>query len=220
VDQFGKTISEWDRFDHLDDQCTHPDDLYVPTLPFGYDPIFLKSSSLYKEEFEGMQQYVYPPTTAAVDDDDDATTTTETTKNILNAMIRNFTNPSGAVLPYAFPYEDGFKKYGGYGVFFDIDMNYNKALNYITFMRDGHFFDQHTKAVNIHFMTYNGNLQRFIIVNVEFKFVNSGFITVDISIQSIRLQLYVLSFSCFLFFTCMYVHPTALTTIFFFFIFD
>lgn len=47
-----------------------------------------------------------------------------------------------------------------YPTIFDVNLNYQGAVNRLTYLADGHYLDNETRSVDVQFITFNGNKKK------------------------------------------------------------
>ena len=130
---------------------------------FGYDAQFLSASSLYNAAAVSEKKLLYPQSS-------DYNTNTN--------------------LPYGFRYHQLEASKGAFPVFFDINLDNKKGNNYITYMKDGGYIDAKTEEIKMYITTYNAPTGVFGALIVAFEFKSTGFIEIDVQVQSAAVQSY------------------------------
>jgi hypothetical protein len=148
------------RFKDLANRC--PSESQVMKDPYGFDAQFLSASKLYNKFVVSEKNDIFPDSTKL--------------------------SPSG--IPYGFHYIDMSAKKGGYPIFFDINIDKTKALDYITFLEDGGYLDEASGTLKMYMLTYNAYAGVFGAMIVTFEFTSTGFINIETNVQSAAVQPY------------------------------
>jgi hypothetical protein len=149
------------RFKDLANKCPNPYE--QDELNYGFDAQFLSASTLYSAAVVEEQSILYPQST----DYDTATN-----------------------LPYGFKFHKYSEYTGGFPIFFDINLDNAKANNYITYMQDGGYIDSQTEEIKMYLTTYNAPTGVFGALIVTFEFKTTGFIEIDVTVESASVQPY------------------------------
>jgi len=138
--------------------------------PFGIDPVFLSTSTLYNDAIAGLVRNYYP---------------NETTK-LLNSkgLPYGFFVDQTSGLGSAPDYKDDFP------IYFDIDFSQQKALQMLQYIRDGFYLDKQTKVLSVRMLTYNPMFDMYTYIRIEWKFQDGGLIRMRYQIQSIDIYKY------------------------------
>jgi hypothetical protein len=179
------TVDCGTRFDNIDSVCPSGG-LY--TAPFGVDPVFKLGTTIYNSALDNpelLARYyncsatISSPTYA--EDENAVSNPYPYCNELFNAFN----------LPYGFYSRDipGFT--GGYPMFFDINMSYDVAQFWLSYMIEGLLLDTATTtSLTAVLLTYNGELDHFGFSRVEFTFAAGGAIQIAQSTAALRLDLY------------------------------
>ncbi|KAK3244587.1 hypothetical protein CYMTET_45803, partial [Cymbomonas tetramitiformis] len=87
--------------------------------------------------------------------------------------------------PYGFfPYK------GKFHVWFDINLDQERATDILTYLEDGLYIDRQTQELEMQLVTYNGELNYFANVLIRFVFGEGGVITISYDIQTVNVEMY------------------------------
>jgi hypothetical protein len=115
--------------------------------PFGVDPTFLESSSLYRE------------TNADIIDD------LYNTDEVYDTGVPyGFFVDSGAGDDFGFP---GDGQDYRFPIIFDVNTNASRASDMITYLRDGNYLDRQSSSFKMRIITFNPELSLFAYITIE-----------------------------------------------------
>ena len=148
------------------------------TAPYGFDPQYMESSTLYSAEAVEEKQGLYSR----------------------GEEQRDFFASNG--VPYAFRYAELESGKGGYPLYFDVNMpehekypstddyvaNRPSAKNYVTYLRDAGWIDAETSHITSQLLTYNVAEGMFCSMVINFEFSRSGQISLEYELQSVHLS--------------------------------
>lgn len=168
------------RFLHIFPYCPSDSE---DTRPFGVDPVFLSTSTMYNEDLEGSkccqesawEGKCFPPECGTYYN-------TTTSKGVPSLNARG--------IPYGFFHEDLDGVKDGFSVFFDINLSEEQALKFVDVIEYGFFLDQLTSQVTTVIGTYNGVLKYFAYFVVTFTYDEGGTIDVEADVQTVSVELY------------------------------
>eukprot|EP00899_Mesostigma_viride_P014599 jgi/Mesvir1/2313/Mv19344-RA.2 len=131
--------------------------------PYGVDPVFLRSSSLFDPSLDAADFY----------EEDE------------------FDN-RGLGLPFGFfPIKLGRGHHVmGYPVFVDINLSEQRSAALYTYIADSFFFDGFSNTLTLQFATYNGAVGFFGNFRLMFTFRRSGYIDIQYQVDAVKLQPY------------------------------
>jgi hypothetical protein len=173
------------RFAHLGPECAS--EAGVDLRPYGVDPVFLHTAALHDAEL--MKEYERYHGIKLHSD-----------------LISNFTedcsppscgahyfphevNERGA--PYGFFHEKLTSAYDdGFSVFFDVNANEEQARNLLSYMTDGFFVDDKTRAMAVSTVTYNADLGVLSYLHSDFEFHAGGSIVAESQVQTLSVENY------------------------------
>ena len=167
-----------ERFHELSTSCSisnNNDDAYE--YSYGFDPLYLPASNLYHSEFKNNINQLYSAEESN--------------------MLRPKTPLQSKQTPYGFIFEKALTDYGGYGVYFNLDLSYAECQQRVEYLRDGKFIDGNTKEVSIRAMTFNADLNVFTRLHLKFESKSSGIVEVNSYVNSINVQPYRFSLDAF-----------------------
>eukprot|EP00897_Mesotaenium_endlicherianum_P002775 jgi/Mesen1/2525/ME000160S01632 len=145
------------RFDNIYNSCLDKN----PSLtPFGVDPVFLATSSLYNPTLVVSDFYPDP------------------------AQL----TPLGVPLGFFHRQAKGYKN--GFTIILDINLSHDKAAAALKYLQDGFFIDNATTSIFVQVVTYNGEQQQFTNTEVKVTFQDGGKLAVQTSINSVAMELY------------------------------
>eukprot|EP00949_MAST-11_sp_MAST-11-sp1_P002783 g2783.t1 len=167
----------YDRFKDIHNMCSEG----ASTEPYGFDPQYMESSSLYSAEAVEEKQGLYTAEEKSSGD---------------------FFASNG--VPYAFRYAELESGKGGYPLYFDVNMpehekypstddyvtNRPSAKNYVTYLRDAGWIDAETSHITSQLLTYNVAEGMFCSMVINFEFSRSGQISLEYELQSVQLEPY------------------------------
>ena len=81
-------------------------------------------------------------------------------------------------LPYAFYYFPLKDKGRGFPAYFDINLGASDSANWLSYLQQGLYLDQHTSELTVELITYNAPLRIFGYLEVDFSFTEGGSIKV------------------------------------------
>ena len=165
-------ISEKRRhgFESLVEECHSDASAGAQHAPFGVDPVFLPTTSMYRDEFLLSDHYprrsVIPdvkpgngPFTAAPIE-----------------LINNRTNVPYGFLPIQrFLPPQYVDKDKDFSIFFDVNFDSAQANNILDYIDQGFFFDRQTQAVILDGLYYNPDLLTFTYLKITVTIDPSGF---------------------------------------------
>eukprot|EP00897_Mesotaenium_endlicherianum_P009508 jgi/Mesen1/8586/ME000005S08552 len=145
------------RFENLHSKCL---DRTPSVAPYGVDPVFLATSSLYNPDLDAEDFYVAPV---------------------------EFT-PLGSPFGFFHHPAKGYKP--GFSAIFDINLSSEEAQSRLSYLIEGYFIDNATRTVEVQLVTYNGNQQQFTNTDLKVEFQPGGKLAVTWSIDAVRMELY------------------------------
>ena len=74
----------------------------------------------------------------------------------------------------------------GFPAFFDINLGAADATNWLAYLQQGLYIDQHTSELTVELVTYNAPLRIFGYLEVDFTFTEGG--AIDVSNLSLAVQ--------------------------------
>ncbi|CAI5468334.1 unnamed protein product [Closterium sp. Yama58-4] len=151
------------RFSSLFQNCMNG----ISTAPFGVNPHFLPSSSLY-----------FPDAYVALND--------SLTSADVDTMQPIATRPDG--VPYGFQVAKANEKV--FPVIFDINLDNEAATRRLQYLADSFFIDNATQSVSVAMLTYNGDSSLFVYTTVRLNFEIGGKIAVTYSVDPVDVELY------------------------------
>ena len=160
------------RFDKITEECRGA---YEKT-PYGIDPVFRASSTLYDPDLDNQESVtgLYNCTELL------GTPTT---------YCPEYFNSNN--VPYGFFHRRVPGYPDGYFVWYDINLNAENAQRYFLTMQEGLFLDSRTDEVRAQIVTYNAELQVFGNVEIFFQSSKSGQFNVLHSTKVVDVELYV-----------------------------
>ncbi|CAI7823370.1 unnamed protein product [Closterium sp. NIES-54] len=151
------------RFSSLFENCMNG----ISTAPFGVNPHFLPSSSLY-----------LPDAYVALND------------SLISADVDTMqpiaTRPDG--VPYGFQVAKANEKV--FPVIFDINLDNEAATQRLQYLADSFFIDNATQSVSVAMLTYNGDSSLFVYTTVKLNFEIGGKIAVTYNVDPVDVELY------------------------------
>ncbi|CAI5470656.1 unnamed protein product [Closterium sp. Yama58-4] len=151
------------RFSSLFQNCMNG----TSTAPFGVNPHFLPSSSLYSPD----AQLALDDSLASAD---------------VDTMQPIATRPDG--VPYGFQVAKANEKV--FPVIFDINLDNEAATRRLQYLADSFFIDNATQSVSVAMLTYNGDSSLFVYTTVRLNFEIGGKIAVTYSVDPVDVELY------------------------------
>ncbi|GAQ81488.1 hypothetical protein KFL_000810290 [Klebsormidium nitens] len=146
------------RYGVVDPWCEHyPVD---PRAPFGIDPVFLPSSSLYNANLSALDYY----------------------------KPEEISSLTG--LPYAFYERESKAAGKGFNVLLDINLSAQRAQDWFTYLVDGRFFHRQTDEVSIQLLTFNGVYRLFSVMDVQIQFTDAESLTIVPRVDSLTVPDY------------------------------
>lgn len=136
--------------------------------PFGADPVFLRNSSL-------------------------------NTDNTIYKAKSSYYNVSDATqinelgVPYGFHWyrsETEVDSIEGFPVYFDTNLGYDRAQEYLAYMKEGFFLDSDSELLEIRMITYNPDIRMFANIKIEFSFEEGGRIDLSNNVETFRVESY------------------------------
>ena len=154
--------------DHKDEVCsiTNNQGMFKEDLePFGVDPTFEPSSTVYRATNQDIKSKLYKATEL---------------------------DQGG--LPFGFFSDQGdpevLSTNSRFPVVFDIDMNRTRAMDLITFLREGGYLDAKSKIIQVKLIMFNAELALYSIVTVRFDRTSTGSVDVSSSIHILKTDYY------------------------------
>lgn len=138
-------------------------------LPFGYDPAFIRASSMYNGKlraqtlYKGSEfatselPYAFFPhkyNADAIDRDRDGVVNQTEASASASSYAHSYVS-NGKVLPAKAPEQTCDASADDFLLFFDERLTQTQALKMLTFAKDGKFIDAQTEEVKVRFVTYN-----------------------------------------------------------------
>ncbi|CAI6000572.1 unnamed protein product, partial [Closterium sp. NIES-65] len=151
------------RFSSLFQNCMNR----ISTAPFGVNPHFLPSSSLY-----------LPDAYVALND--------SLTSADVDTMQPIATRPDG--VPYGFQVAKANERV--FPVIFDINLDNEAATQRLQYLADSFFIDNATQSVSVAMLTYNGDSSLFVYTTVKLNFEIGGKIAVTYNVDPVDVELY------------------------------
>eukprot|EP00899_Mesostigma_viride_P017774 jgi/Mesvir1/25999/Mv20965-RA.1 len=150
------------RFANLNASLTRHDG-HMSVEPYGRNPVFLQSSSLYMPQAVGLTGDLFQQ----------------------DELIPASGVPYGFfALPGVSGYQDGFP------VFLDASYSLRRVMEELAFMMDGSFIDHHTTHISIQLVAYNAELERFGTLIVHTYFEAGGVIVIHPQIEIFSVEMY------------------------------
>mmetsp|Transcript_46712 Transcript_46712/g.86973 ORF Transcript_46712/g.86973 Transcript_46712/m.86973 type:complete len:1710 (+) Transcript_46712:432-5561(+) len=160
-----------ERYDK-DGRCAAVDDyheLYPHCLgeplsaPYGIDPMFQFGTDLFVEAVAERQSEYYDPSDV---------------------------NEAG--VPYGFHHHRiaGFERHPGYPIVFDVNLLPERALDMLTYMKEGHYLDFESQRLTVQLLTFNGNNGMFGNTVVTMEFLLHGGVKITHAVSGLVLELY------------------------------
>jgi len=167
-------------FPYLQKTCRGTKD--ISDDPFGVDPAFLSTSRVYDESLEirtccfesSWNGTCMPPECG------DFYAQTYKGKSTLNARG----------VPYGFFAEELNGRKAGFPVYFDINLSYGRAREFLDYLEEGFYLDDMTKKVTVECYTYNAQVRHFAHFHVIFDWHDGGWIEVRPGTETLNVELY------------------------------
>jgi len=177
------------RFSNIENECIKGRD---PGHSYGVDPVFKSGEDLYDSDLASEDQVIkyyncsdletasYPAGSRYAEDG---------VKGIYCQELYNENQ-----LPYGFHYlsmQNNPLYKNGFPVFFDINLNNERANDYFGYVQQGYYIDEdNTRDVTAQLLTYNAELRTFANVKITWTFAVAGKIDIKHAIQAVRVELY------------------------------
>ena len=75
-------------------------------------------------------------------------------------------------------------------VYFDLQISMSQAENMVSFMKDGGFIDESTSTIDVQFIAFNPELNRFVVCQYTFEWTEGGSISWSYWVESVTLDVY------------------------------
>eukprot|EP00897_Mesotaenium_endlicherianum_P002979 jgi/Mesen1/2709/ME000168S01775 len=147
------------RFGRLAPWCEHH--IVTPTTPFGHDPTFMPTSSLFRPGLNPAD--FYPPS------------------EIVNGVPQAFYNVTNNF------YTKDVNENAFY-VLLDVNMNTSLVQEWLTYLRDGQFLDSNSHHLVVRVLSFNGIYHLFTLFKAELLFEDSGDIAFVTRTDALRIQ--------------------------------
>jgi hypothetical protein len=145
------------RFNDLGASCAGS---ALVNTPYGVDPVFLTTSTLYNEYIASRKSVYY--------DIDDPTRADPVSKQ-----------------PYGFRHSGS-----GYPIVLDINLDQTSARKRVTYLKEGFYIDELTKKLTLDLLVYNGPSGLFASIQYDCKFEENGLIKMDFNVGVFQVELY------------------------------
>jgi len=145
------------RFDDLGANCAGSELIH---RPYGVDPVFLTTSTLYDEYIASRKALYY--------DVDDPTQADPLSHQ-----------------PYGFRHVGS-----GFPIVLDINLDQASARKRVTYLKEGFYIDELTKGLTLDLLIYNGPSGLFASIQYDCKFQDSGLIKMDFNVNVFQVELY------------------------------
>ncbi|GJP56726.1 hypothetical protein CLOM_g15778 [Closterium sp. NIES-68] len=167
-ERWGVKTCDPDNLLHLAGWCSNG----TSRAPFGVNPHFLPTSSLYD-----------PVAAAATAASSMGSASAGGSGSVGDQAVLN---PQG--LPYGFEYPvDGLE---GYPLVFDINLDYQGAMNRLRYLVDGAYIDNATRQVEVSFITHNGESDTLVLTRVTAVVDTGGGLVTSFSSLSVPTVFY------------------------------
>ncbi|GJP53169.1 hypothetical protein CLOM_g12358 [Closterium sp. NIES-68] len=154
--------------------------------PFGVNPAFLPSSSLYDPDAAAALASQSDPSdpggsSSTVDQSADGSTVASPE----STELRAFQNRS---VPYGFAPVQPNK--AAFPLLFDVNLDSRAAAARLQYLVDGFFIDNATRTITAQLLTYNGESHHFVLTRVRFIFQVGGQMAVKYEIEPVNVEVF------------------------------
>jgi len=157
------------------------------TNSYGSDPVFVTSSALYHQKSGKKYR--------------DATCLGQSfclTSEAINFKHKYYDVNDSKIVdkeaddrPFGFQHlENKGLDFSGFPIYFDVNLNQERAKRWTNYINDGFYVDSLTKTVSVTGLCYNGRLGLFALVETTFNFNEAGMISVDNFLQTFKVNMY------------------------------
>ncbi|KAK3288017.1 hypothetical protein CYMTET_4498 [Cymbomonas tetramitiformis] len=181
------------KFQNLSGSCTERGK--KSKTPYGVDSVFLPTSThLYNPSmlpFKCCDRSSYtsecmPPTCGHFYAADELNAESDKYVPDLESVDHSEdSDQSDGTVPFGF-----FPNDGKFDIWFDVNMDQQRARDMITYMQDGLFYDELTNHIRVRMVMYNSRDNFFGNVDVSFRVLNAGLIRSTYSVNCIKVELY------------------------------
>jgi len=168
------------RFSNIENYCIAGMD---PGHSYGVDPVFKLGEDLYNADLD------YEETITKYYNCSELRTATYTDKNTVPYCTQYYNDK---LVPWGYFSYNMKGHTSGFPVFFDINLSQDRAQDYYLYVEEGHYIEEsETKDITVHLVTYNAELKIFANIQIWFRFLVAGKITISYNIQAVKVELYV-----------------------------
>lgn len=162
----------------------------ISTAPYGVDPVFISTSTLYDERaFDEMCCRPETDNATAAEDATGAAAPAAATADMTGPFYKESElNAKG--IPFGFYSEKLDGRQDGFSVVIDVNLRESGFEKLMTYLEDGFFIDQYTKSLRVEMLTYNGELRFFCNLVIDFDFSQGGNIVIEYSADTAATQPY------------------------------